>query len=62
MLLSSAGSEEGSGFSFGDLLGGEGAALRDPKREEAVIGGSIPYTVVRASERFWPFLTLSDSF
>ena len=49
-MLSCVGAGPGAGFSLGDLLGGEGAALRDPKREAALASASIPHTVVRAGE------------
>lgn len=35
---------------MGGLLGGEGSALRDPKREAALASSGVPHTVVRAGE------------
>lgn len=50
VMLSCVGTGSGAGFSLGDLLGGEGAGLRDPKREAALAVGGIPHTVVRVGE------------
>ena len=52
VVLSCVGAEARGGFSLGDLLGGEGAALRDPKREAALAEGGVPYTLVRAGAIF----------
>jgi len=48
VVLSTAGTAEGSGFSLGAFMGGDDAALRSPAREAAVSESGVPHTIVRA--------------
>ena len=48
VVLSTVGAAEGSGFSLGAFMGGDGTALRSPAREAAVAESGVPHTIVRA--------------
>ena len=51
VVLSTVGAAEGSGFSLGAFMGGDGAVLRSPAREAAVAESGVPHTIIRAGTR-----------